>query len=379
LTLNALHNIRRDHDLLIQSPGRINLIGEHIDYNGGHVLPAAIDRHIVLYFKKNSSKQFNFYSENLDRSFSTNLSDLLPRTTLWENFVLGIIEQFVAMGLAPTEGFDCYIRSKIPIGAGISSSAALLCGLAKGINELFSLAASDLELILLAQRAEHKYVGTHCGVMDHFAVIKGVPNGLLFLNCQTLNYEIVPANFHPYEIVLLNTNVSHSLESSEYNSRRTECEQALSLINKSNPLYSFLADVPISTLSKHKDSMDPILYKRAKYVLEENSRVLKSVECIREHKLEAFGELLYECHDGLQKLYEVSCTELDFLVAFAKTRKYVAGARMMGGGFGGCTINLVLKEHSGAFIKEISAAYSDAFQITLTPLLVNIGSGATRL
>ena len=373
------HRILADHDLHIQSPGRINLIGEHIDYNGGHVLPAAIDRQIALYFKKNSSKQFNFYSENLDRSFSTTLSDLLPRTTLWENFALGILEQFVAMGRAPTEGIDCYIRSKIPIGAGISSSAALLCGLAKGINELFSLAVSDLELIFLAQRAEHKYVGTHCGVMDHFAVIKGVPNGLLFLNCQTLEYTVVPANFDPYEIVLLNTNVSHNLESSEYNSRRSECEQALFLINESNPLFSFLADVPLATLSKHKDTMDPTLYKRATFVVEENSRVLRSVEFIREHQLEAFGELLYECHDGLKKLYEVSCPELDFLVAFAKTRKYVAGARMMGGGFGGCTINLVLKQHSEAFVKEISAAYSEAFQITLTPLLVNIGAGVTRL
>jgi len=378
LTLNELHKIPAAYDLLILSPGRINLIGEHLDYNGGHVLPAAIDRHIALYFKKNSSKQFNFYSENLDRSFSTTLADLSPRTVLWENFVLGIIDQFVAMGHVPSEGFDCYIRSEIPIGAGISSSAALLCGLAKGINELFSLTVSDLELMLLAQRAEHKYVGTNCGVMDHFAVMKGVPNGLLFLNCQTLDHEIVPANFDPYEVVLLNTNVSHSLESSEYNSRRTECEQALSLITKSDPRYSFLADVPLSTHSKHKDSMDPTLYKRAAYVVEENNRVVKSVECIREHKLEAFGNLLYECHDGLQKLYEVSCPELDFLVAFAKTRKYVAGARMMGGGFGGCTINLVLKEHSEAFVKELSKAYYEAFQITLTPLLVNIGAGATR-
>jgi galactokinase len=371
-----MFNILNYSDLVIQSPGRINLIGEHIDYNGGYVLPAAIDKRIDLYFKKNHTEVYTFYSEEIHGGFSTTLAEIAPRPTLWENFVVGVIDQFRALGYDTLEGFDCIIRSKLPIGSGVSSSAALLCGLAKGINELFSLGLSDTEMILLAQRAEHKFVGTNCGIMDQFAVIKGIKNSLIFLNCKTMDHAIVEADFDPYEIVLLNTNVSHSLAGSEYNARRKQCEAALTIINETRPGFEFLADVPKTTLLEYRETMDPVLYKRARFVVEENLRVQKAVKKIRENKLEDFGKLMYASHKGLKDLYEVSCKELDFLVTYTQSKNYVAGARMMGGGFGGCTINLVKKQHTGAFIEEISRAYSEAFSRKLTPITVAISSGA---
>ncbi len=364
-------------DLVIHSPGRINLIGGHIDYNGGFVLPAAINKHIELYFKKNSSSEFNFYSEDLNQSFSTTLSNLKPGDSSFENFVLGILDQFISMGHTSLEGFDCYICSNLPIGAGVSSSAALMCGLAKGINELYSIKLSDVDLIVLAQQAEHTYVGTNCGIMDQFAIIKGDKNGLLFLDCKTLDHEIIPVDLHLYDILLLNTNVAHSLENSEYNTRRKECETVLATINDFGNSFEYLTQVPEDILIKYKDTIDPVLYKRALYVIEENARVLQAVRRLKENALEDFGKLLYESHEGLKNLYEVSCPELDFLVAYTHHKSYISGARMMGGGFGGCTINLVMKQFTVEFIKEISEAYFKNFNIPLTPLKVTLNSGAS--
>lgn len=364
-------------DLVIHSPGRINLIGEHIDYNGGFVLPAAIDKHIALYFKKNSSSVFNFYSENLGQGFSTTLLDLAPGSSSFENFVLGILDQFISLGHTSLEGFDCYIRSNLPIGAGVSSSAALMCGLAKGINELCSLQLSDVDLILLAQRAEHNYVGTNCGIMDQFAVIKGDKNGLLFLDCKTMDYEIIPVDFDLYDIVLLNTNVSHRLEDSEYNTRRKQCETALATINDLGNSFEYLTQVPKDILITCKDALDSILYNRALFVIEENTRVLIAVDKLKENALDDFGNLMYESHQGLKNLYEVSCPELDFLVAYTQRKTFISGARMMGGGFGGCTINLVMKQFTADFIEEISEAYYKKFNIPLTPEKVTINSGAS--
>lgn len=363
-------------DLVIHSPGRINLIGEHIDYNGGFVLPAAIDKHIALYFKKNSSSVFNFFSEDLGQGFSTTLLDLAPQSSSFENFVLGILDQFVTLGHSSFEGFDCYICSNLPIGAGVSSSAALMCGLAKGINELCSLQLSDEDLILLAQRAEHTYVGTNCGIMDQFAVIKGSKNGVLFLDCRTMEHEFVAVDFGHYDVVLLNTNVSHSLENSEYNTRRKECETALEIINDSNHSFEYLTQVPKDILISCKNTLDPMVYNRALFVVEENSRVLQAVNKLKVNALEDFGNLLYESHEGLKNLYEVSCPELDFLVEYTRSKDYIPGARMMGGGFGGCTINLILTQYRADFIKEISEAYVKKFNISLTPIVVTISSGA---
>lgn len=363
---------------MVCSPGRINLIGEHIDYNGGNVLPAAIDKKIMLKFKINTSgKQCSIKSLDLDSSFNVNLHEIKKSNKNWENYILGVLYEINLLRPEKITGFDCEIESNLPVGSGISSSAALECGFAKGINELFNLGLTDLEIITLAKNAEHNFVGTKCGIMDQFAVVKGKQNHFIHLNCDTLDYEYIKADFEPYTILLLNTNISHNLASSEYNKRREECTTALEIINN---LYSkkvgTLIEIPEEFIKKHKDTFPDTIYKRALYVIQENKRVQSTVDVLKKNKnIKEIGNLLYQSHEGLQHLYEVSCVELDFLVNYSKQFDYILGSRMMGGGFGGCTINVIHKEYANEYIEKVSKAYYNKFSIDLTPILINIDNG----
>jgi len=211
LNKNSLQTM--EYEVTIESPGRINLIGEHIDYNGGYVLPAAIDKKITLKFKKNSSKRCNIHSSTFNSSFEINLNNLQRSESEWQNYILGVVYHIENIKPGKIEGFDCLIESNLPLGSGISSSAALECGIAKGLNELFEIGLSDLEIIIISRDAEHTFVGTKCGIMDQFAVVKGKKNHLLLLNCDTLEHESIEVNFAPYVILLLNTNISHNLAS----------------------------------------------------------------------------------------------------------------------------------------------------------------------
>ncbi|MDC6351953.1 galactokinase [Zeaxanthinibacter sp. PT1] len=364
-------------DLVVYAPGRINLIGEHIDYNGGHVLPAAIDQQLELVFRRNDTAQCRVYSERYDHYFEFCLDDLNPVDNAWRNYIIGITAQLKIKSSTTLNGFDCLIRGELPAGAGLSSSAALLCGTGKGLNSLYKLGLTDKKIILMAQKAEHDYAGTQCGVMDQFAVVKGKKSTLIHLDCQTLNYELVPANFKPYTLVLLNTNVSHKLADSEYNSRRNACEKALEIINDFGNHYRYLVDVPKSTLLDLQDSMPVDLYSKALFVIEENNRVLQAVDEIKGGRIEALGRLMFLSHSGLRDLYKVSCPELDFLVDYASNKPYIAGSRMMGGGFGGCTINLVHENHVNEFTGEISEAYLKSMKQQLTPLTIKLSQGIT--
>ena len=269
----------------------------------------------------------------------------------------------------------CIISSELPIGAGISSSAALECGVAKGLNALFDLELSDLELIEISRMSEHNFVGTKCGVMDQFAVTMGKENKLLLLNCETLDYKLIDAEFAPYKILLLNTNVSHNLASSEYNTRRAGCEQALSIIQKNHPEYKFLEDVPESIIETYKGKLEGNVYQRALYVSRENARTLNAANLIQNGNIKEFGALMYQTHEGLSTNYEVSCTELDFLVDFSKNFTQVVGSRMMGGGFGGCTINLVEEGFVNEFMDMAAKAYKKQFDLDLTAILVATSNG----
>jgi len=361
--------------IVIKSPGRINLIGEHIDYNGGHVLPAAIDRKVTLRLQKKTTSICRIHSKD-EGSFEFDITiPLQISNTHWENYVLGVIDGIQKARPNQLGGFDCVISSELPIGAGISSSAALECGVAKGLNVLFNLGLSDLELIEIARMAEHHFVGTKCGVMDQFAVTMGKRNKLLLLNCESLDYKLIDADFSPYKIVLLNTNVSHNLASSEYNTRREECEQGLATIQKVCPEYSFLANVPEEVIQKYKNELSGKVFQRALYVSRENSRTLKAAELIQHGDIAGFGELMYQTHEGLSKNYEVSCKELDFLVDFSKQYPQVVGSRMMGGGFGGCTINLIEENFVNAFMELAATAYKKEFDVELTPILVATSNG----
>ena len=364
-------------EIIVHSPGRINLIGEHIDYNGGYVLPAAIDLKIKFRFRKKQNHICIVTSES-QGSFKFNINEeLKTKKNHWGNYVLGVVAGIRNLHPGRLQGFDCEFKSELPIGSGISSSAALECGIAKGLNEMFDLGLSNYEMIEITRMAEHHFVGTKCGVMDQFAVMMGKEKKLILLNCETLAHDIIDADFSPYQIVLLNTNVTHNLSSSAYNTRRSECELALKVISKDYQEYKQLANIPLSIIEKYKEKLTSDIFNRASYVSMENSRTKEAAEVIQKGQIKRFGELMYQSHEGLSNKYDVSCDELDFLVDYSKDFDQVIGARMMGGGFGGCTINLIHQDGLKNFISSISEAYQDRFYIELTPITVATSDGVT--
>ncbi|MFD1316536.1 galactokinase [Namhaeicola litoreus] len=363
--------------LKINSPGRINLIGEHTDYNLGYVLPSAIDKSIIFQFSRNSNaSKCNIFSEDFDQLFTFDLSDVQKGELMWANYLLGVVYG-IHQHTDKLEGFDCILKSNLPIGSGLSSSAALECGLAFGLNELFNLELSKLEIIQISQKAEHDFVGTKCGIMDQYASVMSEKGNALLLDCRSVQHENVPINLEPYQLVLLNTNVSHNLASSEYNTRRNECAEGVDILKKKLPNISSLRDVTLDDLNVFHDFLPKKILKRCQFVVEENDRVLKTKEALKNNNLNKFGRLLNESHQGLSKKYEVSCEELDFLHDYGNSKPYILGSRMMGGGFGGCTINLIHKDHMKDYIPEVSKAYKEKFNLDLGVIPVNLSSGTT--
>ncbi|MEZ4810795.1 MAG: galactokinase [Allomuricauda sp.] len=359
-----MHQLKTD--LTITSPGRINLIGEHTDYNDGYVLPAAIDRNIIFKLGKNGTKKdCRVHSKGFGEVLHIDLENVSKGVGGWENYILGVLHELLLL-TDKLEGFDCTIESHLPIGSGVSSSAALECGLAFGLNELFDLGLGKWDIIKLSQRAEHNYVGTQCGIMDQFAAVMGKKGHVMLLDCKTLEFEYIPMEIEPYRILLLNTNVTHNLASGEYNIRRRQCEQGLAIVQKHFHAEKSFRHVAKSMLDQCRTEMGPEIYNRCTYILEENERVHRAVGALKEGNLEEVGRLMYLTHEGLSKKYEVSCPELDFLVNFSKGRKEVLGARMMGGGFGGCTLNIVHKEAIDDLVRDVRKAYKKEFSIELS-------------
>ena len=368
----------KNFHLTVKSPGRINLIGEHIDYNGGHVLPAAINLNITIRFKKREGSVCHVSSKAKD-DFKFNIYEpLKPKpNNHWANYVLGVINGTLKLRPQQLSAFDCEIESDLPMGSGISSSAALECGITFGLNSLFNLNLSKLEQIRIAQKAEHDFVGTKCGIMDQFAVVMGEKKKVILLNCETLKYELLDANIDPYKIVLLNTNVEHKLASSKYNSRRKECEMAMEMIKSKYPNYHQLAQVPLEVIKTLENELQESVFSRATFVAEEEKRTIDASEFIQNGDLIKFGELMYASHEGLSNKYDVSCPELDFLVDYSKKHNSVIGSRMMGGGFGGCTINLIHKDYIQYYIELITKAYEDQFDLELSCIETEISKGVS--
>lgn len=345
--------------LIVVSPGRINLIGEHTDYNDGFVLPAAIDKKIVYAVALNGTRQCNAHAVFTHETVSFDLDKVVP-TPGWINYLMGVVYQ-LQQGNYPVEGFDCVIAGDIPVGAGMSSSAAVEGGLVAALDEIFQYGMSRMDMALLGQRAEHSFPGVKCGIMDQFANLHGKKDQVVRLDCRSLEYEYFPFDFPEYRIVLCNSMVHHSLASSEYNVRRQQCEEGVKAIQTQHPEVKSLRDATMPMLEAVKAQLPAKVYDRCKYVIEEIQRVQDATALLKKGDLQAFGQLMYATHEGLSVLYEVSCPELDFLVSLAKERPEVAGARVMGGGFGGCTINLVKQDKVDAFRDFVTARYQQQF------------------
>lgn len=344
--------------LQIVSPGRVNLIGEHTDYNEGFVLPAAIDKAIFLAVGPRTDNQLHAIAADLNETYTCSI-DLLHKTGSWPDYLLGVIEQVQKAGY-PIAGFNCVFGGTIPIGAGLSSSAALENGVGFAINELFDLGINRLDLLKMSKLAENNFVGLQCGIMDMFASMMGKAGQVIRLDCRSLDYAYAPLRMDGVRIVLCDTQVKHSLASSEYNTRRAECEAGVAIVRAAyGDQIRSLRDVTMAMLDAQLKEQQPLLYRRCAYVVQENQRLLDGYAALERGDVAAFGQKMYDSHEGLSHWYEVSCEELDTLVDIARQHEGVLGARMMGGGFGGCTINLVREEALNSFEHTIKKGYRE--------------------
>ena len=359
------------------SPGRINLIGEHTDYNGGFVFPGAIDKGMIAEIKPNGTGKIRAFSIDMDDYAEFGLNEADAPKASWARYIFGVCRETIKRG-GNISGFDTVFAGDVPLGAGMSSSAALESTYAFALNELFSLGIDKFELAKIGQSTEHNYCGVNCGIMDQFASIFGKAGSLLRLDCRSLEYKYFP--FHPtgYKLVLLDSVVKHELASSAYNKRRESCENVVAAIRRNHPAVEFLRDATMEMLNEVKGDISAEDYMRAEYVIEEVQRVLDVCEALEKDDYETVGQKMYETHHGMSKLYEVSCEELDFLNDIAR-KCGVTGSRVMGGGFGGCTINLVKDELHDGFIKEATESYTKKFGHAPKVYEVVISDGARRL
>ncbi len=363
--------------IIVRSPGRINLIGEHTDYNDGFVMPAAINKRAVFAIAPSNTDQSACYSMKYNEEFIINLHD--PEKVeepAWANYLLGVLDRFVERGYELKQ-FNCVFSGDIPVGAGMSSSAAIECGFGFALNELNNLGVSKIDIVKIAQWAEHHYVGVLCGIMDQFASVMGKDGHVIVLDCRSLTHRYAPIDLKEYMLVLFDTKVKHSLVDSEYNTRRQECETGIKILRAHYPEVKSLRDVTQDMLNKHKGEFSEKVFDRCQYIVQEIERVPKASEDLSRGDLAAFGRKMYETHEGLSKLYEVSCAELDFFVDEAKKFPEILGARMMGGGFGGCTINLVRKDFADRFEQHLRKAYRDRFNHELETYRVNVEGGTS--
>ena len=361
--------------ILIKAPGRINLIGEHTDYNEGFVFPAAIDRYITFAIALNETpNQCRLHALDLDESFIFDLSDFQPLKEGWPNYLMGVVSELQQLG-KKIKGFDCVFSGNIPRGSGLSSSAALECGLAYGLNTLFNLDIPKLQLVKAAQLAEQHFTGVKCGIMDQFASVMGKQDHAIQLDCRTLKYAYFRLDLGEYTFLLCDSSVKHELASSEYNTRRLECDTGIAILKKHFPEIVSLRDVNMEMLNAHKAEFPEVIFNRCQFVVEENQRVLEAGEAFRQNDLERFGKILFEGHAGLRDLYEVSTKELDFLVELAQRAHYILGARMMGGGFGGCTINLIHRSKLEYFRDHAARQFEFKFGKKLNTYKIIISDG----
>ena len=364
---------------LFTSAGRINLIGEHTDYNGGYVFPGAIDKGIMAMIRPNGSTKVSVYSIDYNESCEFGLGEEDKPAPAWARYIFGVCRETIKRG-GKVEGFNAVFAGDVPLGAGLSSSAALESCFAFALNELFHNGIDKFELARIGQSTEHNYCGVNCGIMDQFASVFGKAGCLIRLDCKTLEYKYFP--FDPeangYRLVLIDSCVKHELASSAYNDRRASCERAAKAIQANHPEVEFLSDAKRIWLEEVREQISEEDFLRAEYVIGEVQRVLDVCDALERNDYETAGEMMYQTHFGLSKLYEVSCEELDFLNRLAR-KMDVTGSRVMGGGFGGCTINLVKSELCEAFVNEAVVKFTEKFGHEPKVYNVVISDGARQL
>jgi len=356
--------------LIVFSPGRINLIGEHTDYNDGFAFPAAINKGIAVAISKSDAKTSNVCALNKNEIYNFNTENIRPlKDGGWRNYMLGVVAELQILR-KQVGNFNAVFAGNIPGGAGMSSSAALENSFVYGLNKLFNLGLSKHDMILVSQKAEHNFAGVKCGIMDQYASMFGLKKSALLLDCRTIESQPYKIDFKDYKLMLINTNVKHDLSESEYNDRREVCERVSGLLH-----LDALRDASKEDLDRIKNDISDEDYQKALYVINENNRVKQFSEAIKKDDIQALGVLLYQSHEGLSTKYKVSCRELDFLVDRAKENPNVLGSRMMGGGFGGCTINLVKKDAFKTFKKEISKKFEAEFEYDCSVYTVKLSRG----
>lgn len=357
------------------APGRINIIGEHVDYNDGYVLPAAINKYICFAVSSNDSGEVNFVAKDLSDAHHFLLSDeVKPIDKMWANYMLGVLSQLKEKG-SRLQGFNVVFSSNIPMGAGLSSSAALECGFGYMLNKMFSLGLSKKEIALVGQKSEHTFAGVNCGIMDQFASVFGKKDHVFKLDCNTLEHDYHPADFTEYSVFLLDSKVKHTHLTSGYNDRRREAAEGLELLKSKYPEVKTFRDLSVQQVEDHKDELGDVRFRRCHFVVGEIQRVLEAVDALEASDFVKLGQLMTETHHGLSKEYEVSCEEIDFLVDHALAENDILGSRMMGGGFGGCSINLVRKGAEKEIVNRISEAYQQQFNIEPAVYKVRISDG----
>ena len=374
---NTFKTLYNEEPVIIRSPGRVNIIGEHLDYNDGFVLPAAIDKAIYLGISKRNDEEIHLHSVDYNENHTVLLKDIKPTKT-WSTYILGVADQLIKRG-HKISGFNAVLDGDVPVGAGLSSSAAVECATAFALNEVFSLGLEKMEMVKISQKAEQTFAGVMVGIMDMFASMFGKKDNVIKLDCRSLEYEYKPFKLEGYKIVLFNTNVKHSLSSSEYNTRRKQCEQGVAWVKEHHPNVTALRDVDMNMLRKYVLPKDEVIFKRCKYVVEEIDRLLTGCDDLERGYIKGLGQKMFRTHEGLSKEYEVSCVELDFLVDAVKDNQDVLGARMMGGGFGGCTINIIKDEAIENLQEKLSKEYTKAMGLELTTYIAQIENGTGRV
>ncbi|MGQ1890480.1 galactokinase [Thermophagus sp. OGC60D27] len=386
MDLNALKSnfekiYKKPVEAVFFSPGRVNLIGEHTDYNGGYVFPCALSYGTYLLVSKNDDRVLRFASENLERRETVSIENISQPLSgdAWMNYPLGVMDQFKKQGVVMDQGVDLLYSGNIPNGAGLSSSASIELVTSVMINDIFGGNLEMMEMVKISQNAENQFVGVNCGIMDQFAVGMGKKDHALALKCDTMEWSTVPLKLDGYKIVISNTNKRRGLADSKYNERRSECEQALKELNKSGEYHS-LSDIDFHTFNQIFERLSSdVLLRRARHVITENQRVLDAMRALKEGNIQEFGQLMNASHVSLRDDYEVTGPELDALAEEAWKADGVIGSRMTGAGFGGCTVSIVRENKTDDFIHQVGPAYEKRTGLKPQFYIADVGDGARRL